>query len=138
MIILGSLFRLRSLLILVEIRPIIMSDVELAKFSWRSGFTSRDLQWAMNLQGAPYCKAYFVEALRLKALKELNYQIESIFIKIANEFKGKGSGKPKHVSELFDSAHELLSYHRQVLGKITAKYEQFPPCECQITVIDIE
>jgi hypothetical protein len=70
---------------------------------FRTGFSLRELNWAMGTVGAPYSVAALLDRMRFRALDELLYQIESVFLGLEDGFplrKVKG-----RYSRLFRRGH---------------------------------
>jgi hypothetical protein len=53
---------------------------------FRTGFSLREINWAMGTVGAPYSVAALLDRMRFRAMDELLYQIESVFVGLEDGF----------------------------------------------------
>jgi hypothetical protein len=100
---------------------------------FRTGFSLRELNWAMGTIRAPYSAAALLDRMRFRALDELLYQIESVFLGLEDDFplrKVKGCGR---YSRLFRRGHKLVRFTRCVLDFLKNKQWQMPiNCSCEL------
>jgi hypothetical protein len=100
---------------------------------FRTGFSLRELNWAMGTIGAPYSAAALLDRMRFRALDELVYQIESVLLGLEDDFplrKSKGRGR---YSRLFRCGQKLVRFTRCVLGFLKHKQWQMPVnCSCEL------
>jgi hypothetical protein len=98
---------------------------------FRNGFSEEDLNLAMTATIAPLSKLVHDECRRIKVVKELVYQLETVLIRLGEEL----TKKTPVLRSLFAKGHRLVQNTRTVMKKVQLRHSQVPntcSCECRV------